>query len=415
MRIFIFAGLVVAILLAARAPAYGQTKDSEINGKRLDQWLKDMQDKDASVVERAIQNIWQFGQGARDTAGPAIILATGSLDTSVRVNAAIAVGMIGLNEKDMERGVNALIRLLNDTQAIVRFQATMSLGRLGPAAKAAIPKLAKDTINDKTAWEIRKAAAYSIGSIAADPKLGPDSTAINALIGALRDPCAQVRLGAVAGLGVLAPAAKPQEQQAVQSGMKGVLNDRDKSVVIGAYMVLLQLDKASAPQYVKQTAGFLKYPDMDVRINAAQALGSLGANAKGEIFTLIDCLATEKQNRAATEMGLAISHLKEFVTEKHIAAIAKLLQSTETVQRARGAQTLGLLGEAAKSQIPALMAALEDRENQVLIMACLALGQMGKYANKALPRLTDLTNHPDEAVQQAAFDAIDRIGGKDKK
>src|SRR5439155_16042074 len=97
------------------------------------------------------------------------------------VNACIAIGNIGLDARDMDKGVAALVRLLTDTQAIVRLHATMALGRLGPAARAAIPKLAKDTINDKSSWEIRKTAAQALGSIALDRQNGPDAQTVGAL------------------------------------------------------------------------------------------------------------------------------------------------------------------------------------------------------------------------------------------
>src|SRR5438046_2623415 len=82
--------------------------------------------------------------------------------------------------------------LLTDTQAIVRLHATMALGRLGPAARAAIPKLAKDTINDKSSWEIRKTAAQALGSIALDRENGPDAQTVGALTRAIHGQYADV-------------------------------------------------------------------------------------------------------------------------------------------------------------------------------------------------------------------------------
>ena len=418
MRTSLIGMAAVFVFLATAMPARAQTKDSEINGKRLEQWIKELADRDASIQENALHMIMRYGQGAQETAGAPLILALGSLDTSVRVNATIAIGLVGLGKADLERGVSALVRLLNDTQAIVRFQSAMALSRLGVGAKSAISKLAKDTINDKTSWEIRKAAAVALGTIGAQPT-GPDSTCLNALVGALRDSCSQVRLGAVMSLAFLAPASsKPAEIASIEAGLKNVLSDRDKTVAIGAHVVLFQMQKDKAPQaalaHVDSIAASLKSPDMKARCNAAQALGTLGDHAKAKVPMLVANLS-DKQTDAATSAASALVQLKQFVNDKHFAEMAKLLQSTEKDLRARGAHVLAMFGEKGASQIPALVTALKDKEPQVQKLACFALGEIGKPAAKALPAIKELTTAKDEGVQQAAFDAIDQIENKVKK
>ena len=53
------------------------------------------------------------------------------------VLAVIAIGVIGLDEKEVTAGVTALTHLLSDNQAIVRYQGALALGRLGVDAKPA--------------------------------------------------------------------------------------------------------------------------------------------------------------------------------------------------------------------------------------------------------------------------------------
>src|SRR5207247_7974983 len=125
------------------------------------------------------------------TAAPALINELTDRDVSLRVNATITLGIVGMEEKDIPAGVSALIRLLTDTQSIVRYQAAMALGRLGRDARPAIPALL-NTIKDSSSWEIRKAAAFALGAIAEDRQRGPDVRAMRALADALKDTCFQV-------------------------------------------------------------------------------------------------------------------------------------------------------------------------------------------------------------------------------
>src|SRR5207249_1982473 len=99
---------------------------------------------------------------------PQILKAMEDPDASLRVNAIITLGFIGMDEGDREKGVQALIRRLPDPQGIVRFQAARALGNLGIDAASAIPALARNTLQDRTTWEIRGAAANALGSVAWD-------------------------------------------------------------------------------------------------------------------------------------------------------------------------------------------------------------------------------------------------------
>src|SRR5262249_20275776 len=158
-----------------------------------------------------------------------------------------------------------------------------------------------------------------------------------------------------------------------------VLGDRDKSVVVGANLVLLQMEKnagLNTDARIKAIANLLKHPDLQVRVHAIQALGVLGIKAKAHISSLINTL-WDKQNEAATSAAAVLTQqLKTELTDKHVAEIAKLLQSTDAFMRSRGSHVLGLLGPKASSQVDALAAALKDKDTQVLLMTCAALAEI---------------------------------------
>src|SRR5688572_19291989 len=85
-------------------PGSGQVKEvakpkeissgTVIGGKTLTDWMNDLKDKDPAVRENGLATLKIYGSSARE-ASPMIIKLLKDGDTSVRVNAAIALGLIG--------------------------------------------------------------------------------------------------------------------------------------------------------------------------------------------------------------------------------------------------------------------------------------------------------------------------------
>jgi HEAT repeat protein len=418
MRSTFLAGLALTGLLAAAVPIHAQTKDSKVGGKTADEWLKELQSReirDPSVKQKAIGALTQFGSGIQKKAGPAFIfiLQEKEVDGSVRVNAAIAIGTIGLDAKDMDKGVAALVLLLSNTQAIVRLHATMALGRLGPPAKAAIPKLARDTINDKSSWEIRKAAASALASIALDREKGPDTVTVAALTRAIHSPyadvCALVRLEAIVSLSILGVSGRAGELETVLDTLKGAMNDRDKCVAIWARVLTVGYNKdAALDPHLKVIGKYLADNDLEVRNHAARSLSALGPRARPLIPLLIKNLRDPEMDAASAAAQTLIA-FKDMLTDKDLDAIADLFKSPEVEHRRRAAHMIGLLGSKGDRCIEQLIGLLKDNDMQVAILAAFALGEIGPPARKALPGLNAVTNHKEVAVQNVAREAISKI------
>src|SRR5207245_1435030 len=145
--------LLVALLALVSASANGQAPHADdktpemkksaqkVDGKTMYEWMKDLKGSpDPGVKVRAIHAIQSYRSDAREAVRD-IIKELKNRDASVRVNAAIALGLIGFDAKDLKEGVSELTRLLTDSQGIVRFQAAKALGRLGPDSAPAIPVL----------------------------------------------------------------------------------------------------------------------------------------------------------------------------------------------------------------------------------------------------------------------------------
>jgi HEAT repeat protein len=317
-----------------------------VDGKTMFEWMKELRPevKDPGVRIRAIHALEFYGKDAREAVHYILRALNDPSDTSLRVNAAIALGLIGFDAKDLENGVSALARLVGpyEPQHMLRYQAARALGRLGPDAKPAIPALVT-AIKDRASWEIRGAAAFALGSAGWDSRNGPDARAIRALVGALHDVSQDVRMEALFSLIVLGPPAQGTDKAAEERALHELLHDKSGVVQIWARVAIMRLEKVSS-QYLQPIVKFLKDPEPRVRVNAARAFAIMGQDAKAGVKDLIY--------------------------------------------------------------------ALDDKEPDVLVWVCIALGEMRGAAQEALPKLEELANHQDARVKQAASEAVYKIKEK---
>lgn len=413
MRPIIVAGIALLGFLVIVVPGRAQTKDSEIGGKSLNQWVKDLEDRDPSVRVTAMQTIVQYGEGAR-RAIPILLgpRGLGDLnDASIRANAAVAVGLIGLNDNELGTGVAALSNLLKDTQGITRYQATMALGRLGVKARSTptLTHLCTVTIKDRTSWEIRKAAAFAIGSLAKNTPNGPDLHVLQALTDALNDPAVQVRIEAISALSEVGAPTQPKQINELKGRLTNALYDKEPRIRLYGRLLLMQLDPSFINDVnIAAVAKELTNPLLEARAHAARALGILGPRAQAQIPALIKVIADKESAVAGTAIA-ALGQMKDVVTEKQIVEIGKYLKSPEAHTRFHAVQALATFGPKSKSQVPGLIEALSDKDSAVVAAAALALAEMGNAAAPAMPQLQALTKHKDEMVRSSAEKAYTRL------
>jgi hypothetical protein len=409
----------LAILLSAAVsvPVFGQDQepmrqqlqaflppldDALVGGRTYRDWLRDLSANDPALKESAIQSMVLYAtepkyiKEVRKAAGPALISIlndTSTADVSIRVNAALAVGTILLDEKDVERGVSALSHLLQDKESVVRLYATTALARFGAddrknaqsLARKAIPSLVPE-IHDKASWEIRRAAVAGLTNLAWDRSVkegGPDPQAFRALAEAVNDRCLQVRQEAVKGFIYIGPplisttpkkgeSTKADHSKAVEA-LEGILSQRDRSTAILARVALLQIDppRLNNPvvinRYAQEISRMTRGPgDNQIRIDASTAL------------TMIWQLANS--NRVANR------------------------PDPKTFTKTSG------WGEV----IHTAVVNLADKDNMMVCWACTILGTMGPAAEKAIPDLEKLkarTNDP--TTKKMAQRAIALCHGKE--
>lgn len=363
------AGLITAL---AVAPAWSQKEDPKDNpkdlpkepqqqlsrgstfaGKNLDDWIKELKDKDPAVQENAIATLKLYGSAAREAVPTLVKLFTGHRDTSLRVNLAMALGVIGFEGDDKEAGVSSLNRLLGDSQSIVRYQAAMALGRIGPDGHPAVPALINMLRSDASSWELRKASAFALGSIGVDRVSGPDPKIVSALAGAIIDHCFQVRLEVVLSLIVLGRPADKAQQLVVQKAAESRLKDPHPEVAIWADMLIMRIDKVYEAN-LDRIAKHLKNPMATVRSHVGRALGTIGPEAKSQLAKLTDAVQSENDPMALYWEVWAVAQLDAGrAGPRLIEALSRLAQSADPKVRQMANEAIALVNASVKAQAEA--------------------------------------------------------------
>jgi len=377
--------------------------DAKLGSKTFRDWLREISANDPAVKESAMQAMVMYAseprylKEIRKEAGPLLIGVlndTYTTDVSIKVNAALAVGTIGLDEKDMDRGVSSLIRQLSDNESIVRMYATSALANIGSDARAAIPSMAR-MVRDKASWEIRRAAVLGLTRMAWDKNVkegGPDPRAFKALTEAVSDRCLQVRQEALKGFIFIGPplistdpkkpgSTKADHTRAVEALEGLTLSQRDKSSAILARMAILSIDPIrlnnaqTVDKYVQEISRLTRPPgENQVRIDASQAL------------TMIWQLANSK--RVANPPDPKSFTPKAGWGEAIHTAILNLADTDETMI-CWGCTVLGTMGPAAEKAIKDLektktrLASRKDISDTTKKMVQMALTRChGKEANQ---------------------------------
>jgi HEAT repeat protein len=293
---------------------------NEIGGRKLEQWIADISSKDRSKGENALRTVLMFGPEKAYRAVPAIVAELKKhspfqpIDTSIRVNAAITLGTIlgqaeVVDPRVVDEAVAVLKGLLSDQQALVKYRVAEALGRIGPRAKAAVPYLIGATA-DRDTWEVRHAAVLALGTVAQVEKGKPDPLVTRALCDALRDDSFLVRLGAAQALLWLGPPATASRDDAV-AALRTAAKDPEQTVQITAHLALLRLKGGDDETHLKAIGKFLENADPLLRMQGAEALGTVGPEAKSQVPRLIAALKDRDARVvswsvwALTEMGPA--------------------------------------------------------------------------------------------------------------
>lgn len=159
---------------------------------------------------------------------------------------------------------------------------------------------------------------------------------------------------------------------------------------------------------VPQLAALLLDFDEKVNYAAVEALGKLaaaGVPVAGEVTALVaktDSRGLQGVPQALNRLGAAVA---PFAPQ-----VAALLKDPKAEVRAAAAQALGSMGPAGAAFAPQVAALLKDSEQQVRDAAAQALGTMGAAAAPFAAQLAALLKDPNTNVRGAAVQALGKMG-----
>jgi len=230
--------------------------------------------------------------------------------------------------------------------------------------------------------------------------LGPQAEpALPVLTAALDDPQLRVSLAATHALGFIGKAAVPALVKAIRTGPE------ERRLV--AFSALAQLGPEAA-EAVPTLLETLAEQDPNGRSLGLTALASIGAPAIPPLLRLFD-------GAEAARHGQALAALARIGSESHEGMLALIAARRDASAEARAGvvEAIGLAIPAGKRSVLALSEALADSAPPVRLRAARALGALAgrtRFATNALPALQLRLQDGDEAVRQAAAQAMRAIG-----
>ncbi len=371
----VFGALLLSVCLfvpfsaSQTTPKDAKPRPITVGGKTLSLWKIDLTHPDASRRAEAVIAITGFGDANAECV-PGLVNATHDKDVSPKVRAVIALRMVAVDDKDLGKVINALVERLDtakESQAIVRLEAVVSLKRfVGESAlNGAIAGLIKGTL-DKGSWEIRYHCVATLWRIGKEQKTGTESVIYEALlsrlVGTSPDPTHLVKLEAIQGLAALGKPNNPMLLNKIVTTLNTVARSDNKPRAIWAYSALVSMQEGKLAEGSLITISkFLKNETLKTRIEAANAIGSLGPRAKSRVPMLIAMLNDPDADgvwAACNALG-NIGETKESVVD----ALMKLLDHKDPSRAAAAVTALVSL----RADPPRVTAALEKmRENKDL-------------------------------------------------
>ena len=277
--------------------------------------------------------------------------------SAVRVGAAQALGQIG---PAAAGAAPDLIGILQDPDETVRCRAAEALGLVG--AEAAVPALTGELSDPSPA--VQEAAARALGSFKEAA-----GTAVPALVPLLQHPEESVRQAAADAIGQIGVLTA----EATTSLVDG-LTSRDTLVRAQTAEALGTIGEAAedaAPALVEA----LSDGSDRVRAKAAEALGKIGDGAAAAAVPSLVRALRDKDNWVSALAAEALGEMGG-AAEEAIPALVKSLKHINPLVRANAAEAIGKTGLVAADALPDLEVAAGDEDGGVRAQAVRAIGEV---------------------------------------
>jgi HEAT repeat protein/S1-C subfamily serine protease len=338
--------------------------------------LEALKDREAAVRQRAARSLGQVGTDNRQTVFPVLTAALKDPDLQVRVAAAEALTTVSpLQAGDLP----LLLDMLKHQDVLVRGVAARAVGKLGAAARSAIPALT-ELVRGTPDREVRRAGIGALAQFGVEAR-----EAIPALIEALKDEA--LRPDVIPVLGKMGAAAKDAVKALAEA-----LSDANAATRASSLAALGKIGpdaKEAVPDLVKLLDG----KDRNLRLQVLATLLQIGPGAEEAISALL---------RVAGETRQAL------VGEKVVTVADKVIHD----------RAVAVLAKIGKAAVKPLRQALRDRNDLLRLGAVTALGKIGPDARAAAQDLRALTVpqlERNDKVREAAATAYREVTAKPNK
>jgi HEAT repeat protein len=442
-------GLVSVLVLAGLGPAAAPAKPANFLDKSLDDWVAELDHKDARVRRSAAfalgkmrvqaeAAVTELVAGLNRDADPAVRKAAGLVWEKIKGQDAAAV-RAALREfkagKDAAAGkvaaralvqaaavdrtateiataaVPKLARLLRqDDQATVREAAAFALGEIGPAAVKALPALPGllgEALTGDASPLVRRSAAFALGSLGLAGK--DAAAAVKGLEKAVPSP----KQGGDASPAVRQNAAWALGRLRAGSAvvLAGALEDDDALVRRDAAAALDQVavPDADRPAVKKKLFHcFREDANLIVRQAALLSLVRLVDREDAQEADALKKSLKDPDPEVRRNAALALGNMGD---AEVLPLLRKALAEEGLIDRQKAALTLKNLGPKAEPAIPDLIQALQDPDPTLNVNAALALGSIGAAARTAVDALVQVADDPARSNEARSYsvEAIKQI------
>jgi HEAT repeat protein len=307
-----------------------------------------------------------------------------------------ALGRVG------PEGAEPLIKAMDHENVNIRSQVVMSIGQMGPGAKAAVPKLA----------ELAKGGDANLrnNAINALVQLGLDGrAAAPALVENLKNPNQYIvtqSLQALRNMQVDSKTVVPALEELLKS-----TTPYQRVMTADAIVSLDRENKAVVPVLIELVS------DKQWWAQATQALGKMGPNAKEAVPDLVKLLKTPPTPFARTQILIALGQ----IGPDAMAAVPDLLDLIKAEKdlnvRNAALNALKAMHPDSKEVVAAMIAVMGETVTTPLThyTAVEVLGQCGKKGKEAIPALVEALKPGDPLYRLRAADALAKIDPEQAK
>src|SRR5262249_24633330 len=279
---------------------------------------------------------------------------------------------------------DVLLRALSDQSSEVRVQAATSLGRL--KSVGAVPALS-NLLNDRD-QRVSIAAAEALARMR-------DGKATRVLIDALSNSDGAVRARAAHVIARVS-AEKPLEEAA--SALARAVTDQDAVVRYYAVEALSTLGSKAVPYLIE----VLKTPRQSDRDRAARVLWRIGAPSVEPLIAIVQDRTSTPEMRASAAYALGV-----IGDSRAVKSLALLLRDERYFVRQAAGRALGLIGEAALSQL------MEMANSSTIAVRESAIEALGSFSTpKSIDRIVEALRDPNANVRSAAVRALGETGSE---